>query len=49
MTVKPQSIVPDSSAVKALRAGWMKRKTEVFACKYQKADAEDPDTVNHMI
>jgi len=36
-------------AAKALMAGWMKKKAEVFAGKYQKPDSEDPDTVNHMI
>jgi YVTN family beta-propeller protein len=38
-----------SPTVKALRAGWAKKKTEVFAGKFQKPDSEDPDTVNHMI
>jgi len=36
-------------AAKALMAGWMKKKAEIFAGKYQKPDSEDPDTVNHMI
>jgi hypothetical protein len=49
VTVKPQTIVAESPAVKALRAGWMKKKTDIFAGKYQKPDSEDPDTVNHMI
>jgi hypothetical protein len=49
VAVKPQTIVAESPAVKALRAGWMKKKTEIFAGKYQKPDSEDPDTVNHMI
>ena len=38
-----------SPAVKALMAGWMKKKAEIFAGRYQKPDSEDPDTVNHMI
>jgi YVTN family beta-propeller protein len=38
----------DSPAAKALRVGWMKKKTQLFAGKYQKADSEDPDTVNHL-
>ena len=38
-----------SPAAKALRAGWMKKKAEIFAGKYQKPDSEDPNTVNHMI
>src|SRR5208283_2365529 len=38
----------DSSAVKALRAAWMAKKTEIFAGKYHKPDAEDSDTVNHL-
>ncbi|MFZ2022016.1 MAG: bifunctional YncE family protein/alkaline phosphatase family protein [Terracidiphilus sp.] len=36
-------------AAKALMTGWMKKKAEIFAGKYQKPDSEDPDTVNHMI
>ena len=38
----------DSPAVKALRAGWMQKKTQIFAGKYQKPDSEDPDTVKHL-
>ncbi len=38
----------DSAAVKALRAGWMKKKTQIFAGKLTKPDAEDSDTVNHL-
>jgi YVTN family beta-propeller protein len=38
----------ESPAVKALREGWMKKKAEVFAGKYQTPDAEDPATVNHL-
>ena len=34
---------------RALMAGWMKKKAEVFAGKSQKPDSEDPDTVNHML
>jgi len=49
IAVRPQTIVPESPAVKALRVGWMKKKAELFAGKYQKPDSEDPDTVNHLI
>jgi hypothetical protein len=38
----------DSSAVKSLRAGWMKKKTQVFAGKYHIPDSEDSETVNHL-
>jgi YVTN family beta-propeller protein len=38
----------DSPSVKALRAGWMKEKTKIFAGKHTKPDSEDPDTVNHL-
>jgi YVTN family beta-propeller protein len=38
----------DSTAVKALRAGWLQKKAEIFANKLQKPDSEDPDTVNHL-
>ena len=38
----------DSPAVKALRVGWMKKKTQIFAGNYHKPDVEDSDTVNHL-
>jgi YVTN family beta-propeller protein len=38
----------DSPAVKALRRAWLDKKAETFAGKLTKADAEDPDTVNHF-
>jgi len=38
----------DSNAVKALRAGWLQKKAEIFAGKLTKPDAEDVDTVNHL-
>ena len=38
----------ESAAVKALRAGWMKKKTQVFAGKQHIPDSEDPSTVNHL-
>jgi YVTN family beta-propeller protein len=48
--IKPTAApAAEGPAVKALRAGWMKKKTELFAGKYQKPDSEDPDTVNHLI
>ena len=37
-----------SPAVQALRAGWLQKKSEIFAGKLNKPDAEDPDTVNHL-
>ncbi|HTV83318.1 MAG TPA: alkaline phosphatase family protein [Acidobacteriaceae bacterium] len=40
--------LPDSPAVKALRAGWMKKKAEISAGKYHIPDSEDPDTVSHL-
>ncbi len=46
--VKAQSTRTESPAVKALRAGWMAKKTEVFAGKYHTPDSEDSDTVNHL-
>ena len=46
--VKAPAIVGETPAVKALRAGWMKKKAQVFAGKYQKPDSEDVDTVNHL-
>ena len=38
----------ESPAVKALRAGWMAKKAEIFAGNQHKPDVEDPDTVNHL-
>ncbi len=34
--------------VKALRAGWLQKKAQIFAGKMTKPDSEDPDTVNHL-
>jgi hypothetical protein len=34
--------------VKALRAGWLKMKAEVFAAKYHTPDSLDADTVRHF-
>ncbi|MBV8852525.1 MAG: PD40 domain-containing protein, partial [Sinobacteraceae bacterium] len=36
-----------SHRVKALMAGWMKKKAEIFAGKYHLPDSEDADTVRH--
>jgi len=47
-SVKPRSTRTESPAVKALRAGWMAKKAEVFAGKYHTPDSEDSDTVNHL-
>ena len=44
-----RTIVNESRAVKALRAGWMQKKAEIFAGKYHIPDSEDIDTVNHLI
>jgi hypothetical protein len=46
--VKAKSVRTESPAVKALRAGWMAKKAEVFAGKYHSPDSEDSDTVNHL-
>jgi len=37
-----------SPKVKALRAGWLRKKAEITAGKLGKPDSEDPDTVNHF-
>jgi YVTN family beta-propeller protein len=37
----------DSPAVLALRAGWLKKKAEIFAGKYHIPDSEDPNVVRH--
>jgi YVTN family beta-propeller protein len=46
--VKAQSTPTESPAVKVLRAGWMAKKSEVFAGKQHTPDSEDSDTVNHL-
>jgi hypothetical protein len=46
--VKAQSVRTESPAVKALRAGWMNKKAEIFAGKQHTPDSEDSDTVNHL-
>jgi YVTN family beta-propeller protein len=38
----------DSAKVKALRAGWLQKKAEIFAGKLTIPDSEDPDAVNHL-
>ena len=38
----------ETPAVKALRAGWMAKKAQVFAGNQHKPDVEDPDTVGHL-
>jgi YVTN family beta-propeller protein len=47
-TNKAQSTPTESPAVKALRAGWMAKKVEIFAGNYHRPDVEDSDTVNHL-
>ncbi len=37
-----------SSSVKALRAAWLQKKSQIFAGKLTKPDSEDPETVNHL-
>jgi YVTN family beta-propeller protein len=48
LPAKAQSTPFESASVKALRAGWMKKKAQVFAGKQHSPDSEDPDTVNHL-
>ena len=38
----------DSPSVKALRAGWLKMKEDVFAARYHMPDSEAPDIVRHF-
>jgi len=40
-------VTKDSPKVAALRAAWLREKTEIFAGKYTKPDSEDPDIVSH--
>jgi len=45
---KRQTVATLSPAQQALQAGWMKKKTEIFAGKQHTPDSEDPATVNHL-
>jgi YVTN family beta-propeller protein len=45
---KSEILAKESRTVRALRAGWMKKKTQIFAGKWTKPDSEDPNTVNHL-
>ena len=47
--IQTHAVAADSPAVKALRVGWMQKKTQVFAGKQHIPDSEDPDTVNHLV
>jgi YVTN family beta-propeller protein len=47
-SIKARSTVKESPKVKALRAGWMAKKAEIFAGNYHRPDVEDSDTVNHL-
>jgi YVTN family beta-propeller protein len=47
-TVQAPAAPQESHAVKALRAGWMKLKEQIFAGKYHRPDSENPDIVNHL-
>jgi phospholipase C len=47
-TVAPQAAPKESGAVKGLRAGWMKKKAQIFAGKQHIPDAEDANVVNHL-
>jgi len=40
--------VKDSPQTKALRAGWVKMKTQIFPAHYHIPDSLDPDTISHF-
>jgi YVTN family beta-propeller protein len=46
--VQPQTLPKEGPGVKALRAGWMKMKAQIFAGKYHIPDSENPAIVNHL-
>jgi hypothetical protein len=48
VTATAEQSTPETPAVRKLRSSWMKKKTEIFAGKLTKPDAEDPETVNHL-
>jgi hypothetical protein len=39
--------IPTNAKVRALQAGWLRKKTEIFAGKYHIPDAENADIVSH--
>ena len=47
-STQASEVKKESREVKALRAGWLQKKSEIFAGKLTKPDSEDPDTVNHL-
>jgi hypothetical protein len=47
-SAEARTVAPESRSVKALRAGWMQMKAQIFAGKYHTPDAENPDIVNHL-
>ncbi len=46
-SVSPLAYPGMTPAARALMAGWMKKKAQIFAGKYQTPDSEDVDTVRH--
>jgi len=42
------NMLTGSPEVKALRAAWLQKKTQIFAGKLTKPDSEDPEAVNHF-
>jgi len=48
VTASAANRTSSSATIKALRTAWLKKKTQIFAGKLTKPDAEDPDTVNHL-
>ena len=43
----PPKVPPQSPAVKALQAAWLRKKADLFAGKYHLPDAENTDLVSH--
>jgi hypothetical protein len=46
--IEPHVAQNMSRKAKALQAGWLKLKKQMFAGKYHIPDSEDPSTVNHL-
>ncbi len=46
--VTPGKLPAENVKIKRLRTAWLQKKTQLFAGKLNKPDAEDPDTVNHF-
>jgi YVTN family beta-propeller protein len=48
MNTSGPTVASSSNPVERLKAAWLQKKREIFAGKWTKPDAEDPNIVNHL-